>query len=230
MFFEIWPATLLKKRLWHRYFPVNFVMAWNFAKKRLWHRCFPVNFVKFLRTTFLQNTSERLVLKETIWDSSQNCQDKLIFFNTYYLVQNVFVRIFPLICTSIINQNALCNKCVIQYTILYRSFQLVFNSKTFEFYPKTTQISFLKNKTGMKNCTRTKVSLKLICTFQAENTMSIRRCPKRVTVRYFSNVYIWDLFREEGELHINNHLGDNTPHPSKLWCRNFKTCLNKIFE
>ena len=26
-------------------------------KKRLWHRCFPVNFVKFIRTPFLQNTS-----------------------------------------------------------------------------------------------------------------------------------------------------------------------------
>ena len=26
-------------------------------KKRLWHRCFPVNFVKFLRTPFFQNTS-----------------------------------------------------------------------------------------------------------------------------------------------------------------------------
>ena len=25
-------------------------------KKRLWHRCFPLNFVKFLRTHFLQNT------------------------------------------------------------------------------------------------------------------------------------------------------------------------------
>ena len=31
-------------------------------KKRLWHRCFPVNFVKFLRTPFLQNTSGRLLL------------------------------------------------------------------------------------------------------------------------------------------------------------------------
>ena len=31
-------------------------------KKRLWYRCFPMNFVKFLRTTFLQNTSERLLL------------------------------------------------------------------------------------------------------------------------------------------------------------------------
>ena len=26
-------------------------------KKRLWHRCFPVNFAKFFRTSFLQNTS-----------------------------------------------------------------------------------------------------------------------------------------------------------------------------
>ena len=27
------------------------------SKKRLWHRCFTMNFAKFLRTTFLQNTS-----------------------------------------------------------------------------------------------------------------------------------------------------------------------------
>ena len=31
-------------------------------KKRLWYRCFPVKFAKFLRTPFLQNTSRRLVL------------------------------------------------------------------------------------------------------------------------------------------------------------------------
>ena len=31
-------------------------------KKRLWHSCFPVNFAKFLRTPFLQNTSGRLLL------------------------------------------------------------------------------------------------------------------------------------------------------------------------
>ena len=31
-------------------------------KKILWHRCFPVNFTKFLRTPFLQNTSWRLLL------------------------------------------------------------------------------------------------------------------------------------------------------------------------
>ena len=34
-------------------------------KKRLWHRCFPVNFAKFLRAPFLQNTSERLFRNES---------------------------------------------------------------------------------------------------------------------------------------------------------------------
>ena len=33
----------------------------TFLKKRLWHRCFPVIFAKFLRTPFLQNTSGRLL-------------------------------------------------------------------------------------------------------------------------------------------------------------------------
>ena len=32
-------------------------------KKRLWYRCFPVNFAKLLRTPFSQNTSGRLLLK-----------------------------------------------------------------------------------------------------------------------------------------------------------------------
>ena len=31
-------------------------------KNRLWHRCFPLNFAKFLRKSFLQNTSGRLLL------------------------------------------------------------------------------------------------------------------------------------------------------------------------
>ena len=34
------------------------------SKKRLRHRCFPMTFAKFLRTPFLQNTSRRLLLKD----------------------------------------------------------------------------------------------------------------------------------------------------------------------
>ena len=36
--------------------------ACNFIKKRLWHKCFPENFVTFLRTSFLQNKSGWLLL------------------------------------------------------------------------------------------------------------------------------------------------------------------------
>ena len=39
-------------------------VAGTLLKKRLWHRCFPVNFVTFLRTPFQQNTSERLLLPD----------------------------------------------------------------------------------------------------------------------------------------------------------------------
>ena len=46
----------------HRKTPVPEAFFNNELKKRLWYRCFPVNFVKFPRTPFLQNTSERLLL------------------------------------------------------------------------------------------------------------------------------------------------------------------------
>ena len=36
--------------------------ACNLLKMRLWHGCFPVDFAKFLRTSFSQNTSGRLLL------------------------------------------------------------------------------------------------------------------------------------------------------------------------
>ena len=38
-----------------------------FLRKRLWHRCFPLNFAKILRSPSLQNTSGRLFLKEVAW-------------------------------------------------------------------------------------------------------------------------------------------------------------------
>ena len=36
----------------------------SFLKKRLWHRCFPVNFAKFLRTTFLTEHPRWLLLNQ----------------------------------------------------------------------------------------------------------------------------------------------------------------------
>ena len=43
----------------------------NFIKKRLWYKCFPVNFLKFLRKPFLQNTSGRLLFQLLYWKQSK---------------------------------------------------------------------------------------------------------------------------------------------------------------
>ena len=43
--------------------PLKELQASSFIKKRLWHKCFPVKFPKYLGTPFLQNTSGRLLLK-----------------------------------------------------------------------------------------------------------------------------------------------------------------------
>ena len=42
-------------------------------KRKLWHWYFPVNLVKFLRAPFLQNTSGGLLLSvdEAFWENSQ---------------------------------------------------------------------------------------------------------------------------------------------------------------
>ena len=60
VFLWIWPATL--------------------SKKKLWHRCFPVNFAKFLIAPFLQNTSRRLLLV-----FAQNRSSGLYFFVLWFV-------------------------------------------------------------------------------------------------------------------------------------------------
>ena len=61
-------------------------------KKRLWHRCFPVNFVKFLRTSFLQNTSTRLLLcLGTINLKSNNYKIKCIL-KSWVLAGNWYLK------------------------------------------------------------------------------------------------------------------------------------------
>ena len=50
-------------------------------KKRLWHRCFPVNFAKFLRTPFLENTSGwQLLFKMALSNLSTRIFSTLVFF------------------------------------------------------------------------------------------------------------------------------------------------------
>ena len=67
-------------------------------KKRLWHKCFPVNFVKFLRTPFLQNTSGRLLLSRYLMarQSESWLQIQCLEINEKQLKQNVGLSYFCL--------------------------------------------------------------------------------------------------------------------------------------
>ena len=49
-------------------------------KKGLWHRCFPVNFVKFLKTAFLQYTSGRPFLPSIKYSTSR----KMLLITDFY--------------------------------------------------------------------------------------------------------------------------------------------------
>ena len=59
-------TKLARKHLCHSLFfnKVAGLRPASLSKKRLWRKCFPVNFTKFLRTPILQNTSRRLLLQD----------------------------------------------------------------------------------------------------------------------------------------------------------------------
>ena len=61
--------------------------AATLLKKRLWHRCFPVNFVKFLRTTFFIEHFRWLLLTLT-----GSCRVDDMFFETFHLLIVVSIR------------------------------------------------------------------------------------------------------------------------------------------
>ena len=55
------PEVFYEKRCSEKFHKIH--RSLFLVKKRLWHRFFPVNFARFLRTPFLQNTSGRLLLE-----------------------------------------------------------------------------------------------------------------------------------------------------------------------
>ena len=68
MFWEMWQNS--QENTCAR---VSFNKACNFFEKEICHRCFPVKFSKFLRTIFLQNTPQRLLLQcIKIWFRGQS--------------------------------------------------------------------------------------------------------------------------------------------------------------
>ena len=70
------------KHLCQSLFLIKF-KACTFIKKRLWHRCFPVNFAKFLRTTFLTEHLRWLLLhvnnSKAYLCGQRNCWHKQLY-------------------------------------------------------------------------------------------------------------------------------------------------------
>ena len=63
-------------------------------KKRLWHRRFPVNFVTFLRKPFLQNTSWQLLLNKEDF-LNQHLTSGLVFvLFSFFIISNIMIKNF----------------------------------------------------------------------------------------------------------------------------------------
>ena len=60
----------------------------NLLKKRFWHRCFPVNFVKFQRTPFLIEHLWWLLLKYVSFFCFQAPSFALVTLNTLFLIKS----------------------------------------------------------------------------------------------------------------------------------------------
>ena len=78
-------------------------------RKRLWHKCFPVNFAKFLRTPFLQNTSGRLLLR-----NEASGEDLKIFGSLTSLMHTIEAYLLPwLLLKYFISNNLACKSMLI---------------------------------------------------------------------------------------------------------------------
>ena len=69
-------------------------------KKRLWHRCFPVNFAKFLRTPFLLNTSGGCFWNQSHLELDRAKQSQLKFNikASFSKINYFFLRVHLIIC------------------------------------------------------------------------------------------------------------------------------------
>ena len=97
-------------------------------KKRLWHRCIPLNFVKFLRTSFLQNTSRRLLLKSWThfwYISTNNIQTYNKRTTKWPNTLKQFVNNLPTNCLSVFGHFMglafkTCSNCTPFYNVLQK--------------------------------------------------------------------------------------------------------------
>ena len=72
-------AKFTEKHVWRSLFLKK--LSLQLYLKRLWRRYFPVNFSKLLRATFLQNTSRWVLLNADDWKNPRDCWSKLPLFS-----------------------------------------------------------------------------------------------------------------------------------------------------
>ena len=72
----------------------------NFIKKRLWHRCFPVNFTKFLRTLFLTEHLRWLLLVKCCIVSDIQLQKQQRVFPKEIFYETIFNQASKLLETT----------------------------------------------------------------------------------------------------------------------------------
>ena len=92
-------------------------------KKTLWHRCFPVNYAKFLRTCFLQNqlqnTSRRLLLYlPPITATTVNVSDVCISFK-FKRFQRIWFWYLIFITLSLVLLFFWCFFCLSQFCFIF---------------------------------------------------------------------------------------------------------------
>ena len=71
-------------------------------KKRLWHRCFPVNFAKFLRTTPVAASVTALSVNDTYWSLLPHCAPS--FGRTFFMDDPFLVCMFVCLYEKWLNE------------------------------------------------------------------------------------------------------------------------------
>ena len=96
-------------------------------KKKLWYSCFPVNFAKFPRTSFLQNTSGRLLLECLIYLICKHWTGFVCRVNSYTFIKERFCLKITSLMDNKKNSNAWSNPGEFYYRRRDVTFSLFLN-------------------------------------------------------------------------------------------------------
>ena len=126
----------------------DFLRPATLLNKSVWHRCFSVNFAKFLRTSFLRNTSgdcscfQDRCIHSAILKPVSHLWDELIL--TYIFMRiNIILLVGTLRITS--------KKLILQIIVRLFVYSHKNNIKTFWYYPHNNLIRLVRSKKDRRN-------------------------------------------------------------------------------